>query len=428
MVKFLYGSPRYTPVEFFNYEELLVISDYISDRRQPYMIVGPRRTGKTSLLHVVGHKLRKEGMLTTFLDLEEGRAEGSLTPISFTRIYSFTVIQDYLDQVGLTKKVRFRLKEVTKAAGVSVISGLSRFLERIEEIGGKLGDEIGAYIKLHVDVESRALERRPYSQVAEKALTEALDLPEKLAEAADKKIAVMIDEFQFLKDLKQALPGVFHLFRNKYQSHRRTGYLVSGSAIGLVTDMVASKDQPFYGFFLVQNMRPFGDKTSISFLEEGYASEGLKAPMDTLDYVVKRCDGLPAWLNYMGLESSRIARSSGERSVSLQTVRRTFNKMKSDPAVVGAIERDLRMLEREVKSRRIIETLRIVCSSEKPMAAVEVWSLLKEREMRPLPQPKTYEYLNRLISFGFLEKTEEGFFKCTDPILREFLTRPYRYR
>lgn len=427
-MKFLYGRPRHTPDEFFNHEELLLISDYIKDRRQSYMIVGPRRTGKTSLLHVLGHNLRKQGMLTTFVDLEEGRAEGFLTPVLFSRLYGFTMMEDYLEQVGLTKKVGLSIKKFVNEAGSKVIAGLSSFLERIKKVEVKAGDELGGYINLHIDMESRALERRPYSQIAEKALTEALDLPERLAEAADREIAVMIDEFQFLKDLKQALPGVLHLLRSKYQSHRRTAYLVSGSAVGLVTDMVASKSEPFYGFFLVQTIRPFDEKTSANFLDEGFATEGLKAPPDTLNYIIEHCDGLPAWLNYMGLESSRIAHLKRERSVSPQTVRRVSGKMMSDAAVVGALERDLTMLEAKVKSRRITETLRIVCRSGKPVAALDVWSLLKEKERRPMPQPKTYEYLNRLIDFGFLEKTEEGLFRCVDPILAEFVGRSYRYR
>ncbi len=134
--------------------------------------------------------------------------------------------------------------------------------------------------------------------------SQALDVPKVLGEKFEVSVVVVIDEFQYLRLAKQNLPGIFHKMRSKWQFHKNVEYVVSGSEIGLLQEIVENKEEPFYLFFYMVEIKPFERDTSIFFLEEGFRAEKIKKEVsrEDIERLVDFVDGFPAWLNLVGIK------------------------------------------------------------------------------------------------------------------------------
>ena len=99
-------------------------------------------------------------------------------------------------------------------------------------------------------------------------LAMVLNLPERLAEALGAFLVVAIDEFQELAALSSARggPEVMPLLRSTWQRHRRTTYVVSGSARSTLLELTSSEASPFFQHFEVMEVRGFDEPHALGLL------------------------------------------------------------------------------------------------------------------------------------------------------------------
>lgn len=115
--------------------------------------------------------------------------------------------------------------------------------------------EATASIKLVLD---KAERRRSI----EDELPGLLDVPQALAEKLGiERAIVAIDEFQYLALAKQAAPQIFHVTRSKWQFHRNITYVISGSLVGMINELLNSRNEQFYQFFYLMKLSPFTKET-----------------------------------------------------------------------------------------------------------------------------------------------------------------------
>jgi len=416
--KFIFGRPVTKLEYFYDREELLKgMVDFII-KGQSYALIGFRRMGKTSLFYALSELLRQRNFITTLIDLELPREKGHLDPVSFLRTYHFSILEDYFSQIGLFIK----LKHLTREASSKIVMALSKVLGRIESTKFKIESPIGS-LDLQVEFEEAVYERRRRTEIEERLLEAVLTLPEALSKESGRKVGVFIDEFQFIKDLKIWRKGIFHTMRSLYQHQKNTVYAISGSSVGLITDILDSKDNPFYMAFMPIEVKPFSLDTARNYLIEGFHGEKLSIDNKALSVLVQSVDGVPAWLSYIGQKCVFKAREQHTKSINEKIASDVVERMFDDPLLRSEIQKDLLKLKTAVKSRRILDVLEVMAKHEISSPS-EITRLLSEQEGNPIPESKVLQlYLKRLMEYGYIQKMGRGEYAIVDPILEQYLKR-----
>lgn len=230
------------------------------------------------------------------------------------------------------------------------------------------------------------------------ALKEALELPQILAEKTGEKFTVVLDEFQYLRLAEQNHPGLFHLLRDTWQFQKQVVYVTSGSSVGLLNHMIASKEQPFYGFLYPIHLQSFSRDISLKFLSEGFKEEGVKYEEEALEEAVNELDGIPAWLNLFGLKA--LKRKTLEKS----TAKQILNQMVKDPLVVSLVLQEYEKLGKN--SKAVLKHLVKTGGSIKGIS---------------LSRSSVTEGLRSLLQEGYIQRVERGKYKVVDPVILKVL-------
>jgi AAA+ ATPase superfamily predicted ATPase len=418
MVKFIFGKPIKSLEDFYDREELLKSMLSYIEKGQSYALIGFRRMGKTSILNVLQQILRERGFLTSFIDLEVKMERGYLDPVSFLRLYNFSILEDYFNQVGLFIKLKHLVHETPS----KIVLVLSEILGRLKSSSFKVQSPIGS-LELHLEFEKVLYENRNRIEIEDMLLENILKLPENLSQEHGKRFIVFIDEFQFIRDLKAWRKGIFHTMRSIYQHQEKTTYIISGSAVGMITDILNSKDAPFYMTFMPIQVKPFSQETARNYLYEGFISEGFTVTKNALDILVQNVDGIPAWLSYIGQKCIFNANEQKTRTIDEKIASDVVNKMYEDSLLISEIEKDLTKLRTVTKTPRILKILEIMAKYDATSPS-EIAQILSKQEGKPIPQSKILQlYLERLLQYGYIQKESRGKYIIADPILAQYLKR-----
>jgi len=404
--KFLYGAPRRDPDDLYGRGEVLAIQELIADRLQSYAFVGPRRVGKTSILYALNDMLRERGLLTAYIDAERGLGGGALTLQTFARLYSFSILEDYMAQAGMRERLRMLLRE----SASRVISSLGHLLGRIEKASLKLESKpLTALLEIHLRAEAGEIS---FKQVLE----QALDLPQELAKRNKRNMAIFIDEFQFIADLKVAMPGILHVMRSHFQEHDHVAYIISGSSVGMLARLIGDRQEPFYGFFLAQEVRPFDGPTAANFLKEGFESEGIQVEAPALEHVLAYADGIPAWLNYVGVEAVRLLKAKRTDKFTMDIAEQVVTKLRADPMITKTLDAEREKLK--MLSPRLDAIYRTFGRGGE-LRPIEIKHQLERELHRRVPFSRISDGLRRLVELGFIAKFGEVY-RATDPVLSAY--------
>ncbi|MGC9226595.1 AAA family ATPase [Caldivirga sp.] len=164
-------------------------------------------------------------------------------------------------------------------------------------------------------------------------------------------------------------------------------YVIAGSEVGIMRELLSKNDQPFFAFFRVIELKPFNKDTNISFLREGLMESGVDCTVDTLEKAYELMGGFPAWLNLAGL---RMVEGGCDKWFIL-----------SGPTVKFIIESELSNLNPN--------QLRL-------LKALAVGVKLSKSNVR-----KPNRVLTELIAKGLVEKLGWGRYRIVDPLLASYL-------
>ena len=259
-------------------------------------IVGPRKVGKTSLLLELARR-------TEFPD------------VVFTVVDCFEELPHLPDILR-----RYALRTIDGALGTDLgasLEALSRnpaefrmalqHSARFDVLAPTLRSLILELVDPAVALERPALERiRPL-----------LDLPEQLAEALDLHFLVVWDEFQELAALASRGKGfdILPLMRSRWQRHRRTSYVISGSARTMLTELVTDERSPFFQHFSVMELGPFERDQAIGLLQEN-APRGWPVSEEVAERMFEILGGHPFYLQMLGETLTR--QPSGDDEAALK--------------------------------------------------------------------------------------------------------------
>ena len=266
--------------QFYDRREIRrdLLSRFLSGQSN-VVLYGPRRYGKSSLVGELVGDLEKAGVPCVTLDVIKVPSIDMFVSIYATKVYRRLA------------PVKFEFKK------------LGTFLKSLRP---KMTlDQTGA-AGLSFDLSD--------APVGPEALTEVLDLPQKLLAGKDRAV-VVFDEFQEVKDL---LPndGFERVMRSAIQSHRNVSYIFLGSRYHILRRMFTDHNRPFYKSAVTILLDKPPVEESIRFVVDRFASAGKSIAREAAEHLVAKIENIPYYIQQLGFETFRLVDDAHRKSVS----------------------------------------------------------------------------------------------------------------
>ena len=308
------------------------------------IILGLRRTGKTSLVKSVLNSLKSTYI---FLDMRKFEAR------------EYIVYKDFIKV--LEKEVNKLVKRHKDLLPHFRISG-------VQIMGVSLNFEWG------------------------KERVELSDIFESLngwAEEKGKTVYIVIDEAQELIKLRgyNVLPSIAYAFDNL----KNLSFIITGSEVRVKDKFLKLEDEgsPLFGRAHVEiKISPFDKDTAIRFLEEGFKEQGVE--FGDVEKVYEVLGGNPGWLTYFGYTYIKYRDESRALSETKKYARRLLSREFCSFLREGG--RDKR------RYLRVIETCREGCSWK------DIKNSLEALEGREINDGTVSDIINNLLEYSFLIK------------------------
>lgn len=377
MEAFIVGPPVRGDI-FYDREEL--INSITASFGNNYALVGIRRVGKTSLILKLADVFREKGIIPVTLSVHEIIP---LTPENFLKRYSIAVANAYIPDAGITQKI--------ESFFAGKWSGFADFVKNV---------------KISVSIKELATFWFEQSQSNEKNYTQLIERtilnPEKIALESGKKFAIFIDEFTAIKALGSEFLSAL---RENMQKTPNVEYVISGSAVGLMSQILGSKNSPFYGFFLSERVEGI-DEASAKKLLARINKFNVNLGDDIIKEAIKRTRCYPLYLQGFGDSCLKMALSTGKKKITKKEFNKCWNRM------LDQLYFHFQYLEGELRGKKR-EIMKVIATKNKHHLA-EI-SQATEIDMRSLGT-----YLKRLIDEGFLYR-ENGYYTYSDPVFEEWM-------
>lgn len=357
-------SPKSRREELFDFDDELSSLIRSIELNPLTIVVGMRRTGKTSLLRV------------------------ALCECGFPYVYidpRLSVAPDYRDFAYLIK------------------NSLEDFLGRYEDFRDKIVGLLRKVRGINVRTPGLSVEVSwsGESRLDVPGLFEALN---DVGESLSKPVVVSIDEAQELRKITWI--SFDRLFAYIYDNLRNMRLVLTGSEVGLLYKFLRLEDPnaPLYGRYIhVVKTRRLTRDESLEFLKKGFKEVGVEMPEDLLSKAVEVTDGVIGWLTYFGYAcytNAELCRS------------------KLDEVLNMAVEMAKHEVENFLSTRRSprYRHLLKILTTEKKWS--EVKKLLEYAEGKTINDRTLSELLRELINLGIAEKSNDKYV-LADPLIRK---------
>lgn len=295
-------------------EDLGTLFEGLSDLSQSYLLLAPRRFGKSSLLRNLKLRLdeRKDLLvpsvncleMTSYADFHRATVTALLTEFERKRRVK-----------GLLEALRVSMKDKVLAAA-----------RHIEEIGGSVGDLGKAYLRFReAEIDEPAL------------LREAFRFFRAFAREKKIKIVFLLDEFQETASFNGAL---FRLLKKEMDENPRVRYLFSGSSIRMLSSIFLRQEAPLYLMVSRRLMGALDEATVCTFVSQRLAAADLHITREAALLTYTLTGGIPFYVQKLGFLAWQRAASGKLDSIDQGVVRSAFSDM-------------LRELESEFEARWI---------------------------------------------------------------------------
>jgi hypothetical protein len=239
------------------------------------------------------------------------------------------------------------------------------------------------------------------------------ELAEELGEEQDFYCLLVFDEFQNMRTF--GMPALEHRLRQHILRQKRLAVIVAGSSITAIDDMFRNRQNPLFGHFKVELIRPFSFAAARGFILEKLGGKMLLNETQ-LAFLVQITGGYPYYLDV--LTDELLVRAPTLRRASDSTLADTL--LSSVFASNGLIYTYLAYLieaafqERGHKS--YLNLLRTIAQGRHSVSEVAAALRLKKEN---ISTP-----LRRLVDMGFLYRSEARYF-FIDPLLELWIREVY---
>jgi len=341
--------------------ELKLLIKLIRECKPLILILGLRRTGKTSLLKVALNQLNLPHIVIDCRVFEENI---SISYNDIIRVF----------EKALNNLVRRRRKIIN-------------FLKSIKAI-----NIAGLEIKF-----THMFKRR----------ISLIEVFEKLNEYCESENQCMVIAFDEAQELAKARGIRFlPIIAYSYDNFPRLTFIFTGSKIGLLYRFLKIDDpkSPIYGRVRHEIfLKNFTREMSLDFLRKGFREANMMVDEKILEKAVEKLDGIVGWLTYFG--SLSIQYKASEKII--QRVLEEGSRI-----VLNELENFFRI--RYIARKRYQLILKRIAIENASWIEIKDYIEVKDR---PISDSNLALLLNNLIDAGFIEKKDK-IYRITDPVLK----------
>lgn len=292
------ASTPASPDGFFNRGPELAHLDDVIDKLQRgapkwLCLVGPRKVGKTSLLREVERRTRARARAPGFVVVDVFET----LPVSL-EVFRLLAIQSVEVLLSRDAGRSLAAEADAPAAWRAALVQSTRFRGLPPELQTTLGE-------------------LPTTPLEGAGLAAVLNVPERLAQALGAHLVVALDEFQELAALSSARggPEVMSLLRSVWQRHRRTTYVVSGSARSTLLELATSERSPFFQHFEVMEVAGFDEVHAVELLVKASSDGPQRITPELARRIFAVVGGSPFYLQIVG---EAVTQEAGRADVRLR--------------------------------------------------------------------------------------------------------------
>lgn len=357
-------EPKTSRSDFFDREvELEKLGNYLRQERL-VVIYGVRRVGKTSLMRVA---LNEAGIPFAYIDVRGiYDSSGNVSEQLFLK----GLISAMRSNMPLYDRLKFDVKSALKRIDGIRIRGL--------DIELSLGAKVDTRDVLR-DLDAWCLSNGT-------------------------RFVLGLDEAQYLRYSKYYPMLIGWIYDNL----KGLVIVLAGSEVGLLKDFLESKKsgRPLGGRLKFEIMVDrFSREQSLEFLRRGLDEAGVKYGTHEIEEAVNALDGIAGWLTIYG----RYRRAGRDHGESLEST------LKEAQAIVAD---ELNRLIYPSKARYML-ILRSIAKGMRSWTEIKDYLELKDG---PITDSQFNRLLDRLVKFGFVEKTgADRKYSLVDPILDRML-------
>ena len=275
---------------FYDRKEILhdLKSRFLSGQTN-VVLYGPRRYGKSSLVAELASALEAEGLICITFDMIKMATLELFVEAYATKIYRRLAPL----RLGLRQTADF-FKHLRPNVSLSSEGELSFSVNSVE------------------------------ASISLDALSEVLDLPQRLAE--NRRILSIMDEFQEVEGL---LPkrGFESVMRSVIQTHDNVSYIFLGSRHHMLRRMFTDHNRPFYKSALTMLLDKPPRQESVDFVCGRFASCGMAILEEDAQTLVEKVENIPYYIQQLGFEVFRLVEDEGRKRVSAEDIDAAYARL-----------------------------------------------------------------------------------------------------
>jgi len=344
------------------------------------IVAGPRRTGKTSVCEAALMRARRGGSYTAKVDLFRVSDAAELAEAVAAAVIA-------------NRSATHRALRRARSAGRSALSAAQA--RAVLRMVGELGDGV-----------ELALTPGLAAQDPERAIDLALELPERVARADERRLVLLFDEFQEVASARRPYgdpDAVTNRMRAIFQRSTSVSYLFAGSIEHVVRDLFAPARRAFSGFGSFYALRPISEEEWRRGLAERYRADDCTIGDAALARIVELGGGHPRATMRIAQQAHLVSLELDTREIDLDLVQVGFDR---------ALEGDRPTMEQVVERVRLLHkhgliVARAVAAGQPP-----------PRRLHPGVRDRV---LKLLRDAGVVEHESRGRWRVIDPLLRHYL-------
>jgi AAA+ ATPase superfamily predicted ATPase len=367
-------------------EEVSRIVDSMTDQdsNANYALVGHRRIGKSTIMLEVKRRLeRHDDIIVGYIDLGEFRH----SPVEFAESLTEALTSAHSKKLAKSSRV---LNSIGSALSqIAEIKRLrARFIASVDEYGSPR-IEIDPYVKNR-------------NENYAKALTNVFDYANGLSKASNKRIVIMIDEFQHVIDYRKIreLENILDIIKTILERRANVSFVVSGSRIHYLKEILGQGGSPLFGHFVILDIGPLEKRYALELFAK---SSRISPTQKEREEAYKEVGGHPYYL---------VMLAEGRKKD--ESIKDAYARLLTTPTgalylyVNYILTEDLGSNYKDTNYPRILASL---AGGEKSVSEIS-----KDTSIRLTDMPKL---LTTLIEYDLVRKSDKKY-SITDKVIRDF--------
>lgn len=363
-------------------EEVARLVSGLSDpsKHVNYALIGPRRIGKTTIILKVKEELERKGVIVVYVDLSVYK----FSPYDFAQNVMSQITRAYAKDLGKIEKASI------------VLGNLLKTLTKLKKLRLTLEPSVDEKGEFSVQIRPELAETEDYRSV----FLLAFDYVNEVSRKSNRRIVVVIDEFPNLIEFKRysKLEAITELFRSVLENRENVEYVVSGSRVHFMRNILGKGESPLFGHFVIMEIGPLSKEYAIELF-----MKSAKCSSEEAECAWKLVGGHPYYL-IMLAENHKSGESYEE------TYRRILTSSSGalNLYVNYMLKEDLGSSTKETRLRRILQAI-----SQGEDTASQIARRIKLK-LSSVPY-----YLQELERYDLTQK-KEGKYVITDKIIRDY--------